>query len=476
MGKVNAPFLPTLQPSPLAGNRQAESARGTASLPLDDASAKLAEKTSLAYIFLASFVLIYWARPNYWVPGASGVPFAKISAALAIVSFVLWLFSGRRGALKIPREMVVLLLLYAQMCIAIPFAIWRGFSFTLVLQEYSKIVMVTFVAMMTITSFKHLRRLVYIQTATVLLMAVLALTGHGSVTESAIGGRLAGTFGGTYSNPNDFALDLAMIFPFAFAFLVSSRRVAWKIFWFVSMGLLIYTVLATFSRGGLLALLVAASASMWEFAVRGKRWHWVFVIVLGAIAIIGFSGPAGFGNRVSTIFHPDEDKTGSSSDRRVLLDRGIETTLQHPLVGIGPGNFPLVSAKEANDWHSTHNTYVQLSSEAGIPALILFLLMFAGAFSSLRRGRKLVPDDKNAQVLIGAVRASLLALAIGAFFADTAYQFFPYFLVAYAAALLQITRKINEREKELHPVPVGTYDLVQSKNGRRAFRIADTTP
>jgi O-antigen ligase len=322
--------------------------------------------------------------------------------------------------------------------------------------EYSKIVMVALVAMMTISSFKQLRGLIYIQTATVLLMAFLALTGHGSVTESAIGGRLAGTFGGTYQNPNDFALDLALIFPFAFAFLLTTRRIMWKVFWFLSMGLLIYAILATLSRGGLLALLVGAVVAIWEFAVKGRRWYWILLIAIGALALVILSGPAGFGKRVSTIFNPDEDVTGSSNDRRTLLDRAIRLTEQHPFLGVGPGQFQVESGREAHDWHVAHNTYLELSSEAGVAALALFLLMLNGAFSSLRRGRKIVAENVNAQVLIGALRASLFALMVGSLFADTAYQFFPYFLIAYSVVVFRIAEPTKVPPKVMEPLALRT--------------------
>lgn len=451
-------------------NRQAEAALIATPLPLGGETApRPAEKTSLAYVFLSFFVLIYWTRPNYWVPGTGEIPFAKISGALAITSFILWFLLERRSALSLPREMIYLILLYIQLCLAIPFSVWQGGSFDLVILEYSKIVLITLVAMMTITSFTRLRRLIFIQTATVLFMAVLALSGHGSITNSAIGGRLAGSFGGTYDNPNDFALDLALIFPFAFAFLLMTRSFLWKAVWFVGMGILIYTVLATLSRGGLLALLVGAVAAIWEFAVKGRRWHWIFLVVISAMAVVIFSGPAGYAQRVSTIFHPEADVTGSSGARRELLDQGIRVTEQHPFFGMGPGQFQGISG-----WHVAHNTYLQLSSEAGIPALILFLMILGGAFSSLRRGRKLLAEDVSAQVLIGAVRASLLALAVGALFADTAFQFFPYFLVAYSAAIFQIGQRMNAREKGLDPVILRTHNYATSKSSRQNSQIADT--
>ncbi len=443
MGKVSPQFMTALSPSYAAGNRDLKSSLIATSLPPGDAERGPVERTSLAYFFLACFVLIYWARPSYWVPGAGGIPFAKITGALAVGGFFLWFILERRRGLSLPREMIYLLLLFFQLCLAIPFSIWPGGSFELVVLEYSKIVLVTVVAMMTITSLTRLRRLVFIQTATVTLMAAVAISGHGTMVDSLYGQRLAGIFGGTYGNPNDFALDLALIFPLAFALLLSTRNVAWKALWFVSMGLVIYTVLATYSRGGLLALLVGAGVATWEFAVKGRRLRWILLLVMSGLVIVILSGPAGYGRRLATIFNPNDDVTGSAQDRTVLAERAWSVTVHSPLWGVGPGNFQVVSGtSDAHDWHDAHNTYLQLSAEAGIPALILFLLMFKAAFSSLRSGLRLT-KDANAIVLAGGLRASLFAFAVGAFFGNTAYHFFPYFLVAYSSAFRQIAGRIE---------------------------------
>ena len=471
MGKVNAQFTTTLPPAYPGGNRPGENERVAVSGPLDDAVRSRVERTSLAYVFLSFFVLIYWARPNWWIPGTAGIPFAKIAGFLAIASFFLWFLFERRGALSLPREMVYLLLLYLQLCVAIPFSTWRGGSFDLVVLEYSKVVIVTLIATMTITSLTRLRRLVFIQTATITLITALAVAGYGNRVNSAYGQRLGGMFGGTYDNPNDFAFDLALVFPLAFAYLLTTRKLVWKAFWFLSMGLMIYGVLATYSRGGLLALLAGVGVAMWEFAVKGRRPHWILLLVVSAAAVFILSGPEGYSQRVATIFHPEEDISGSAQDRRALFERGLSLTARYPLWGIGPGNFQVVSgSSEAHDWHGTHNTYLQLSSEAGVPALILFLLVLKLTFSNVRRAKKLAIGDKRLTLLAGGLRASLVSLVVGAFFADVAYHFFPYFLVAFSSALAHIAQTTASGEQSLPQANHATGDDVKAKTAEGSQR------
>src|SRR5437867_11051645 len=93
----------------------------------------------------------------------------------------------------------------------------------------------------------------------------------------------------------------------------------------------------------------------------------------------------------------------------------------------------------------SHTTYTELGAEAGIPALLLFLAILILAYRNLRRTRKLLrqQDDQELRILTGALTASLAAYVMGAFFADTAYQLFPYYLVAYTSAAYRIASHPN---------------------------------
>jgi hypothetical protein len=87
-----------------------------------------------------------------------------------------------------------------------------------------------------------------------------------------------------------------------------------------------------------------------------------------------------------------------------------------------------------------HNTYTELSAEAGLPALFLFLVFLTLAFRNLRRMRKSPGYNANPQIRLftSALWASLAAYLVGAAFADTEYSLFPYFMVAYTSALYRI--------------------------------------
>jgi O-antigen ligase len=402
----------------------------------------------LAYVGLLLFMMVYCSRPNDWLPGAGDLPFAKITGLVAIAGFGLTLLQGRAGFKNLPRPMIWLLLLFAQLCLAIPFGIWPGGSFEVVFTEFWKAMLVSVIIATVVVTPVRLRRVIFIQTASVTLMSFLAVLGLGVrggplKVSGEVGARQMGVVGGVFSNPNDFAFSLALVWPFALAFMLRAKNPIVKAFWAASLAAITYALMGTYSRGGFLALSAVALMAVWEFGVKQKRNHLVAVFVLGAVVMLAFASPAGYGQRLKSIFFEDLDPTRSSDARKDILILSLSLTARHPLFGIGPGNFPVVGG-----WHVSHNTYTQFSSEAGIPAVVLFVLCIYAAFGSARRASELPEEHAEVKLMASAIRASLTGLAVGAFFASVAYHFFPYFLLGYASALDQIQKRIGTPSSE----------------------------
>lgn len=412
-----------------------------------------------AFTALALFMVVYCVRPQDWMPFLAVFPLAKIFGLLAIVGFLWSRMTGRLESAPFPREMIYMILLLIQLVICIPFAVWRGGSFQLVIMNFSEVVILTITLALTVTTMDRLWRLVFIQSLGVVVVAAVSLFNDQVLHSSAEGiSRITGAVGGIFENPNDLAVSVAMVFPLCFMFLLRSRAFFPKAFWAVSSILLARAVLMTYSRSGFLALSVAVLVTLYEFGIKGKRPSLFLFVGVGLALLLVLSGPTNYASRLSTIFSPNSDLTGSAQARRELLIKSLKITAEHPLVGIGPGDFPIVSGV----WLVTHNTYTELSAEAGIPALVLFLIIFGRTFKNLRKTRQAAPDNEQIRMLAGGLTASTAALLVGSFFASTAYHFFPYFLVAYASALCAIAG----RQQAPHPEPA----QIRLQPGRTAER------
>lgn len=394
----------------------------------------------LAYGGLLLFIVTYYIRPSDWLPLAGNFPFAKITAFFAVAGFALVLVE-RRGISDLPKEMFVLVLLLGHLCLAVPFAYWRGGSFE-VISEFWKVVLVALSLPIAVNTRARLRKLLYVQAAAVSIMALLVATGVGGVVQTEAGKRAVGVLGGVFENPNDFAFNVALAFPLCFAFLLMTSKPSRKAPWALGLVLMGYTVMTTLSRAGLIALLVGAVMALWEFGAKGRRLYLIVIAAMVGAALLMGGQPGRYNDRLETIFDPDQDPTGSAQERRDLFYRSIDVTLEHPILGVGPGNFQEATLM----WRETHNTYTQLSSEGGIPALLFFLVILRLAFVRIRRTQKLVPRKSELSLLASALRASLAAFVVGALFSSVAYQFFPYYLIGFASAMHRIALAEQEQQ------------------------------
>jgi O-antigen ligase len=133
----------------------------------------------------------------------------------------------------------------------------------------------------------------------------------------------------------------------------------------------------------------------------------------------------------------DESATGSAQERQELLIKSLKVTAEHPLFGIGPGNFAIISGH----WRVTHNTYTQLSSEGGIPALILYLLILWRGFANVRSIKRMDACRREVRMFAGGLHASLAGFVIGSFFASEAYLFFGYTYIFFSSLLFILAKR-----------------------------------
>jgi len=388
-----------------------------------------------AYAALLMFMLIYFVRPGDWIPGLWNVPLAKITGVLALLAVAI---SIRQFGQRFPREVFFLFLLVGQLFIASLMApVWRGGAFLSTL-GFAKLLMIVPLMTITVTTLRRLRLLIFTQSISVsAISAVVIWKGH------LLGGRLDGILGGNYGDPNDIALTIILVLPLCLGLLFLTRNLFWKLFWFISVIVMTYAVFLTGSRGGFVAFVVVTAVCLWEFAIRGRRRY--LLLVTAAVSVILWQVAGGMlAERLKGTFEVKEGVSYSSAQsRQQLFWRSIDITNEHPFFGVGPGNFEQVSGQ----WHTTHNSLTLMSSEGGIPALILYALILWSGFKNLRATIRLSPGRRESSVLARALCASLAGYAVGSLFLSWSYMFLPYILVAYTTALFSIELKSSAQSR-----------------------------
>jgi O-antigen ligase len=389
------------------------------------------ERSKFAYRVMLVFSFLYFFRPGDIIPGLSSIPMAKITGIIAVLALIVGASKDRPK--KLPLEVKLILAMFGWMIITIPFAFWKSESLQMVFLEFLKAVIIALILTVTVTRMDEVRKLISVHALAVGLMTL------GSIAVNhRINGRLAGLGEGLISNPNDLAINIAISWPLCFAFFLRGKGIVRKGFWSVCLMGMLYAVMQTYSRSGFLALMLGLVLCLYEFGVRGKR---VYMVLAAVLAVLMFAplAPQNYSKRLETLLgerqRGDKDK-GSAEAREDLLIQSIKVTAEHPLFGVGPGNFQSYTQL----WRVTHNTYTEFSSECGIPALLLFLYLMRRTFWKLSKVRKLKeygPGD-DMRLFAGAVWAGMGAYMLGAFFSSTAFQLFPYYMVTYAVLLYKL--------------------------------------
>ena len=398
-----------------------------------------AQVSGAGFFWLSAFYFVYCGRPEDWFHGLGIIPLAKIAGFGAILALMFGAGKGKRKFRDLPKEsyylLAMIVLLYVSALVS---PIWRGGALSHTV-EFSKVYIIWVLTFLLVTDLGKFRRIIFIQTASVAVISLVSIIkGHSQP-------RLEGVLGGIYSNPNDLAFAIVLSLPFCFMFLLTTRSVGRKLLWISGMLVMAAALFMTASRGGFITLMVAGTVCLWHFAIRGRRLYLIAASgLVVAVLLTAAGGP--LRNRLSTLWtdEPVDSKQEQSAydsyeQRKFLMQRAVEGIKEHPVLGLGARNFGTYSTI----WHDVHMTYLQIAVEGGIPALILYLLFFARGFRNLRKLLKYKPDPE-VRLLAGAIHSSLIGFVVGALFSPEAYEFFPYFAVAYTSVLVAYLRETSE--------------------------------
>jgi len=372
-----------------------------------------------------------------------------VSQAGALLIAVAWLGTLWRGReATLPRGVVV-----QQWTLAL-FVVWLAFSIGWAESPDDALTVLTpwvasaILFVVLVTSEVDERQLQLIVGAYVGGVALSALAGllgglEGASDVSAVTeqqGRLQGGSG----DPNYLAAAIVPAIALACGLLASVRGELTRIWLIGSIPVLVLGLAATESRGGLLAAFVAIVVSV-VVTRRGRIWVVALIALTVGMAAVWFAATPTAWERVSTL----EGGNGRGSLWKVAW----EMSNDHPLLGVGIGNFPLNSPDYARGYgelelvtfiaerdHVVHNVYLQLLAETGLVGIALLLALACMSFIACARA---IRSFERAQswALASLTRAVAVALAGGlaaSFFISNGSDFQIWVLLALGPALLAL--------------------------------------
>ena len=384
---------------------------------------------SVSYAGVFLFTTLVFFRPYELSPALMFLSSSAFWIALAtLVVFVITQLGLENTITVRTREVNLILLLSLIGAISIPQALGPQKAFDSFV-EFIKVVLIFIVMVNVVRTEKRLKMLWIVILAATCMLSINAVVDYRAGNFELAGERIKGSIGGLFDNPNDLALHLVTMVPIALTFFFSSRNPLTKILFLGIAILTVFGIVVTFSRGGFLALLAAATVLIWKLA-RSSRWLLFLVVPALVIAFIVFA-PGGYRTRLST--------TGddSSMARFDDLKRSVYVASRHPFLGVGMDNYILFS----NSNKSTHNAYTQVAAELGTAAAIIYIIFMITPFKGLRRIEKQTYQSKSLRRIYHisiALQASLVGYMVASFFASVAYLWYIYYLVAYAVCLRRI--------------------------------------
>ena len=188
---------------------------------------------------------------------------------------------------------------------------------------------------------------------------------------------------GPVGQPNNFGAFIVYNLSPLIALLILNYRKWYVLLLIPYLFLSLKLLLATFSRGAYLGLMMAGASATF---FRGLIFS---AIVAGAGAILLFNNPdlvpeslrARMGSTTSGYYTQVYD--ASTNSRLVLWEAAMEMTSESPIVGKGFLGYSLLKSQYTDvpvEESDPHNMYLFISAQMGVPALIVFLLLLFGFF------------------------------------------------------------------------------------------------
>ena len=169
-------------------------------------------------------------------------------------------------------------------------------------------------------------------------------------------------------DPHMLSFYLGMLAPLAVGLYFKSKRK----FYLLSAICLLIADLLTFSRGGYLGLFVACvvlGLFLWKKAAQKYRLAVAGLLLVGLIALVV---PSPISERFFSSFDLHE---GSNQGRIETWSQAVGVAMDHPLIGVGIGNYPL-AIKATADYREpiyAHSVYLDIAAETGLFSLFAWL-------------------------------------------------------------------------------------------------------
>jgi O-antigen ligase len=330
--------------------------------------------------------------------------------------------------------------------------------------RFAQGVLLLFVVFAAIRERRHLSWILYAFLVGASLSAFVGLSGvtHADRADIYASGRLTGGIG----DPNELAAVLVPALSFALFMFVIKRGTIVRLLLLASAFICALALFRTESRGGLIGLAVMLVASLLVAGPIRARATLIALATTGfALAYFTLLAPPQALARVTTF-------SGSGDTGRAdLWTVALDVTRDHPIFGVGAGNFQVVEPTYAfrnrnlprfdlivDTPKVVHNMYLQILAELGVVGFILFAVLIVGAFVVAFRACHAFAQagDLEMEILARGIIIGTIGMLTAFVFLSAQYEKQLPLLLGVLAALTTLARIRPTREAPrttLQPAP-----------------------
>jgi putative inorganic carbon (HCO3(-)) transporter len=341
-------------------------------------------KWDLAFLGVLAYLVIEYTRLPFMFPWMQSFDVGKIAVGISVLGLLLARKSGRiKGSKARGIDAVLVLFLLASFLSALG-ADHQSPAWKQMITTAESLVIYYLISRIVSNSWRT-QIFVLVLILLNLKLAQFAIRGYITFRDAGYSFEYLSTAGvgagsGFFGNAGDLGVAMCVIWALTAPLIFGESKTWRRLFLLVCFAAFTGAVIVCGSRGALLGVGIVAIFSWLRSSKRIMGVVLVLVVILAAV----FLAPEAYRDRLRSSLHPEEDPTASM--RLTLWKSGMRMFLDHPLLGVGPGNFASefasqydVSTRVSGMW-APHSIYVQSLSELGLlgtlPLIVLWYLFF----------------------------------------------------------------------------------------------------
>lgn len=380
----------------------------------------------MPFALVSLYIAFVFIRPHEYIPFMKNIPILPVILIMAALT----VFMDRRNEVKIPQQ-ILIFLLPVMMLISNVFGGWPSKGIDVGL-KFLPITLLYLLLIYSLTSIKRIKILmiIFIVSATIISIHgidMLQHDGFGWTGAYAYLNRIR--YPGIFNDPNDIGMFLVITLPFVIFFYKNSNSFIPKILYLTCIGILLYAIYLTNSRGSILGIL-----SMVGFYMK-NRIGIAKSVILGLLAMpLAVIMPS----RMSEVASSDASAMG----RLDAWYSGFHMFFSNPLSGIGAYRF--------TDYHiiTAHNSYVLVLAEMGFLGFFIWGMFLFLSFYMLYKIRihinnnsAIFGNNNVYEALNTAFYYSFIGMLFTIFFLSRSYTIILYIFIGLTNAYYIIFSK-----------------------------------